>query len=60
MRIEKSEKIYLSQNEADIWTKFEQILDSLGSKSENPNTSSLAILIHDLLGDLWGRIEGVE
>ena len=29
MRIEKYEKIFLSENEADTWTKFGQILEGL-------------------------------
>ena len=60
MRIEKYEKIFLSQNEADIWTKFEQILEGLEKGCENPNTSSLVALIQDLLNDLWKEIEEVE
>ena len=57
MRIEKSEKIYLSQNEADIWTKFEQILEDLEVGSENVETSSLVDLIQNLLDDLWKILE---
>ena len=57
MRIEKSEKIYLSQNEADIWTKFEQILEDLEVGSENVETSSLVDLIQNLLYDLWKILE---
>ena len=57
MRIEKSEKIYLSQNEADIWTKFEQILEDLEVGSENVETSSLVNLIQNLLDDLWKILE---
>lgn len=29
MRIEKREVIFLSQKEADIWTKFSQILEGI-------------------------------
>ena len=57
MRIEKCEKIFLSQNEANTWTKFEQILEGLGKGCEDPNTSSLVALIQNLLNDLWGIIE---
>lgn len=60
MRFEKSEKIYLSQNEADIWIKFEQILGGLEAGSENPDTSSLVALIQNLLHDLWEKVEEVE
>lgn len=60
MRIKKYEKIFLSQNEADTWTKFEQILEGLEKGCENPNTSSLVALIQDLLNDLWEKVEEVE
>ena len=35
MRIEKREVIFLSQNEADTWTKFSQILEGIEKESEN-------------------------
>lgn len=60
MRIEKYEKIFLSQNEADIWTKFEQILEGLEKRCENLDTSSLVALIQNLLNDLWEKVEEVE
>lgn len=60
MRIKKCEKIFLSQNEADTWTKFEQILEGLEKGCEDLNTSSLVALIQDLLNDLWKKVEGVE
>lgn len=60
MRIKKCEKIFLSQNEAGTWTKFEQILEGLEKGCEDPNTSSLVARIQDLLNDLWEKIEEVE
>ena len=60
MRIEKYEKIFLSQNEADTWTKFEQILEGLEKGCENLDTSSLVALIRSLLIDLWEKVEEVE
>lgn len=60
MRIKKCEKIFLSQNEADTWTKFEQILEGLEKGCENPNTLSLVARIQDLLNDLWEEVEEVE
>ena len=60
MRIEKYEKIFLSQNEADTWTKFEQILEGLEKGCENLDTSSLVALIRNLLKDLWEKVEEVE
>lgn len=60
MRIVKCEKIYLSQNEADTWTNFDQILEGLERGSENPNTINLINKIQSLLGDLWEEVEDVE
>lgn len=60
MRIKKCEKIFLSQNEADTWTKFEQILEGLERGCEDPNILSLVARIQDLLNDLWEEIEEVE
>ena len=60
MRIEKYEKIFLSQNEADTWTKFEQILEGLEKGCENLDTSSLVALIRNLLHDLWEKVGEVE
>ena len=41
MRIVKCEKIFLSQNESDIWTEFDKILDGLERGCENPDTKNL-------------------
>ena len=60
MRIKKCEKIFLSQNEANTWTKFEQILEGLEKECENPNTLSLVARIQDLLNDLWEEVEEDE
>ena len=57
MRIVRTEKIFLSQNEADTWTKFSQILEGLERESKNPDVSSLTNLVQDLLNDLWKNIE---
>ena len=57
MRIVRTEKIFLSQNEADTWTKFSQILESLERESKNPDVSSLANLVQDLLNDLWKNVK---
>ena len=57
MRIVRTEKIFLSQNEADTWTKFSQILDDLERESKNPDVSSLTNLVQDLLNDLWKNVE---
>lgn len=60
MRIVKEEKIYLSQNEADTWNNFNNILDGIERGSENPNTIKLINRIQCLLTDLWEIIEEVE
>ena len=57
MRIVRTEKIFLSQNEADTWTKFSQILDGLERESKNSDVSSLTNLVQDLLNDLWKNVE---
>ena len=57
MRIVRTEKIFLSENEADTWIKFSQILDSLERESKNPDVSSLTNLVQDLLNDLWKNVE---
>ena len=57
MRIVRTEKIFLSQNEADTWTKFSQILEGLERESKNPEVSSLTNLVQDLLNDLWKNVE---
>ena len=60
MRIVKCEKIFLSQNEADTWTSFDQILEGLERGSESPETVMLINKIQSLLDDLWGEVEEVE
>ena len=57
MRIVRTEKIFLSQNEADTWTKFSQILDGLERESKNPDVSSLTNLVQELLNDLWKNVD---
>ena len=57
MRIVRTEKIFLSQNEIDTWTKFSQILEGLERESKNPDISSLANLVQDLLNDLWKNVD---
>ena len=57
MRIVRTEKIFLSQNEADTWTKFSQIIDGMERESKNPDVSSLTNLVKDLLNDLWKNVE---
>ena len=60
MRIVKEEKIYLSQNEADTWNNFNNILYGIEGGSENPDTIKLINRIQYLLADLWEIIEEVE
>jgi hypothetical protein len=60
MRIVKCEKIFLSQNESDVWTSFDQILEGLERGSENPSTKNLICKIQSLLDDLWEEVEDVE
>lgn len=60
MRIVKCEKIFLSQNESDTWTKFENILEGLERGCECPDTINLINKIQSYLGDLWGEVEDIE
>ena len=60
MRIEKREMIFLSQNEADTWTKFSQILEGIERESENPDIKDLVLETKSCLNALWDGIEGIE
>lgn len=60
MRIEKREMIFLSQNEADTWTKFSQILEGIERKSENPDIKDLVLETKSCLNALWDGIEDIE
>ena len=60
MRIEKREMIFLSQNEADTWTKFSQILEGIERESENPDIKDLVLEIKSCLCALWDGIEDIE
>ena len=60
MRIEKREAIYLSQKEADIWTKFTQILEGIEKESENPYILDIINEIVGHMSDLWEEVEDIE
>ena len=60
MRIEKRETIYLSQEEADTWTKFTQILEGLERESKNPDIKDLVLETKNCLYALWDGIEDIE
>ena len=60
MRIVKCEKIFFSQNEADTWVKFLQILEGLERGSENPYIIDLINKITSNMSDLWEKIEDIE
>ena len=60
MRIEKREMIFLSQNEADTWTKFSQILKGIERESENPDIKDLVLETKSCLNALWDGIEDIE
>ena len=53
MRIVRSEKVILSQNENDTWIDFDNILSGLARETQNPNTEKAIIKIQNLLHDLW-------
>lgn len=60
MRIEKREVIFLSQKEADIWTKFSQILEGIEKESENPYILDIISEIVGHMSDLWEEVEDIE
>ena len=60
MRIEKREVIYLSQKEADIWTKFTQILEGIEKESESPYILDIINEIVGHMSDLWEEVEDIE
>ena len=60
MRIVKSEKIFLSQNEVDSWVKFLQILEGLERGSEDPYIIDLVNKITSNMSGLWEKIEDIE
>ena len=53
MRIVKSERVILSQNENNTWIDFANILLGLARETQNPNTEKAIIKIQNLLHDLW-------
>lgn len=53
MRIVRSERLILSQNENDTWINFDNILSGLARETQNPNTEKAIIKIQNLLHDLW-------
>ena len=60
MRIEKKEAIFLSQNEADTWTKFSQILEGIERESNDPNILNIISEIVCYMSDLWEEVEDIE
>ena len=60
MRIVKSEKIYFSQKEADIWYEFEEILNGLERECECPDILNTIGKILGHMSDLWEQVEDVE
>ena len=53
MRIVRSERVILSQNENNTWIDFDNILSGLARETQNPNTEKAIIKIQNLLHDLW-------
>lgn len=59
MRIVRSEKVILSQNENRTWIDFDNILSGLARETQNPNTEKAIVKIQNLLNDLW-EVMGAE
>lgn len=57
MRIVKSERIILSQNESDTWLALENILSGLARETDNPETEKDIVKIQNLLNDLWESLD---
>ena len=57
MRIVRSERVILSQNENNTWIGFDNILSGLARETHNPNTEKAIIKIQNLLNDLWEEME---
>ena len=53
MRIVRSERAMLSQNENGTWIDFDNILSGLARETQNPNTEKAILKIQNLLNDLW-------
>lgn len=53
MRIVRSERVILSQNENNTWIDFDNILSGLVRETQNPNTEKAILKIQNLLNDLW-------
>lgn len=58
MRIVKSEKIFFSQKEADIWYDFEEILNGLKRECECPDILNTVGKILGHMSYLWEIVEG--
>ena len=52
MRIVRSEKVILSQNENRTWIDFDNILSGLARETQNPNTEKAIVKIQNLLNNL--------
>ena len=57
MRIVRSERVILSQNENNTWIGFDNILSGLARETQNPNTEKAILKIQNLLNDLWEEME---
>ena len=57
MRIIKTERIILSQNENDTWIMLDNILSGLARETDNPETKKDIVKIQNLLNDLWESLD---
>ena len=57
MRIVRSEKIYLAQNEWNAWVGLDHILSGLVMETENSNTKKMILEVQELLNDLWEELD---
>lgn len=57
MKIEKIEKIFLSQEEVNTWTKFFQILEEIKKESGDEHILKLVGETLDNISDLWEEVD---
>ena len=57
MRIVRSERVILSQNENNTWIGFVNILSGLARETQNPNTEKAILKIQNLLNVLWEEMD---
>lgn len=58
--MKKKEAIFLSQEEADTWAEFKQILEEIEKESKNPYILDTIGEITEHMLDLWDEVEDID